>query len=69
MTEGAVDAFSSKAQVCLGYSLTVIYPFSYLLCHATGSELAVSVGPLGRSAGTDFHAGEKGATPPPLSSP
>lgn len=44
MTDGAVDAFSSKAQVCLG------------------SELAVSVGPLGRSAGTDFHAGEKGAS-------
>ena len=44
MTNGAVEAFSSRAQVSLG------------------SELGVSVGPVGRSAGTDFIAGDQGAS-------
>ena len=43
-TASAVDAFSSRVQVCLG------------------TELAVSMGPVGRSAGTDLHAGAKGAS-------
>ena len=43
-TPGAVDAFSSRAQV------------------SVGTELAISLGPVGRSAGTDLHAGSEGAS-------
>jgi lipid-binding SYLF domain-containing protein len=43
-TDGAVEAFSSRAQI------------------SVGTELAVSVGPVGRSAGTDIHAGSEGAS-------
>ncbi len=43
-TQGAVNAFCSKAQISIG------------------TELAVSLGPVGRSAGGDVSAGTKGTS-------